>query len=189
MRALLTLLMAAFLSACSPQIETVQWDEEVLQTQQEPVVVHRSAAKEGWSFPGAQRSGVQGYSFDYFPARLHWSSEGKDAAEPIAFDILGGIPVLVVYYGKGFVCQSLPEEAFSIRTFYANEQSQWIELSQEEAPLNLMTKNLLESYWGSELPKNNEHISIIEKRKRDGVSEETPLLEWLSMPGRSCKDF
>lgn len=178
--------LTLLVGACSPQIQTTRWTEQVAQAQQEPAVVSRSISRNGWWFPGAQQFGVRPQTFEYAPKRVLWRSEPGTQAEPVAFDILGGFPVLVVFYGKGAFCEANPGATFAIKTYYWDDEGNRVELNEQDAPLNMMTKNLLESYWDVNAPSDGEYLTLQDKKKED-VQAEVSLLTWLSVPGRYCE--
>lgn len=179
--------LTLLVGACTPQIQTTHWTEQVTQAQQEPVIVSRSVSRNGWWFPGAQQLGVRPQAFEYAPKRVLWRSETGVQAEPVAFDILGGFPVLVVFYGKGAFCDANPGTTFAIRTYYWDNEGNRVELSEQDAPLDLMTKNLLEGYWDTNAPSDGAHLTLSSKNERGGFQGDVPLLDWLSMPGRYCE--
>jgi hypothetical protein len=186
---ILTTLLLIVLSGCTFIYDIAQWSEEALQPDGQILQVTRQAKRWGWGVPGMKPGEVIGYQLSVEGTDFQWWSEKGNINEPVSFEIIDGYPVLVLFDEGGKHCGGKSLDDYAVQILVLTNRG-WIEISQAEAPLDRMHKNLFDSYWQRMgLRKRLPFMSLEYKKMTEKNTDYIPLTEWFSMPGRTCKQF
>lgn len=183
------LLLAVLAAGCTVTTETSEWSEEVAQSDGSVLRLLRKTTRSAWGGLRVKKGTVLGFSLRYAPWGLTWESEPGSPSEPVAFEIIEGQPILVVFDEGGRHCGSKHPQAFAAQ-FLLGTPSGWIEFEPEPDLLQALHKNLYESYWSP--PESNVesgHMTLALKKFRERGTDYMPLVEWFAVPGRSCGVF
>ena len=148
-RLVLALPLMLALGACRSGIDTAEWTEEVRLSDGKTVVVWRKARAYSNGFPNAPRGGWVDVEFAYKPMQVHYKSTFRHDyyRNPMAFDVIDGVAYLVVRaLDEGF-CVGRPKLHYTAQ-FLRWSEGQWIEVPQEQFPLERVQVNLYTDYWG-----------------------------------------
>lgn len=129
--------------ACKTDV--AEWTEEVSLHDGQMITVWRRARACVSGFPNAQRGRDIDFELRYEALGVRWT--GSAGRIPIAFDIVGGVPYLVLDMGDRESCQSKPPSNY-LAHFLAFREKQWHEVPQSEVPVANLLLNLHTEYWG-----------------------------------------
>lgn len=147
------------LSACSKEIETAEWKEEVALSNGDIIVVWRKERGKRSYFP---EPGVapREYELRYDPENIHWMGRPGAYDTPLSFDCVDGEFYLVRNLGalerdlgtlEGCATKKPDDYAIQILNW---RNGLWVEIPQSKAPLDRIRMNLSRDPWGRS-PENN----------------------------------
>ncbi|MGN7916263.1 hypothetical protein [Lysobacter sp. 22409] len=141
----IALIVLICMSGCDREDEA-KWSEEVLLNDGSVAVVHRRATRASSSFLEYGRGYLRRNEFIYPPGNVRWGFfKGSAAQSILSFDVLDGVPFIVVSPSKR--CLNKASEDFDVQ-FLRWQSNEWLEISQRDFSVELLRKNMTESYWG-----------------------------------------
>lgn len=140
------------LSACSKEIETAEWKEEVALSNGDIIVLWRKERGKRSYFP---EPGVapREYELRYDPENIHWVGRPGAYRSPISFDRVDGEFYLVRNPGALEACATKKPDDYAIQILRW-KSGQWVEIPQSEAPLDRIRMNLSRDPWGRSSENN-----------------------------------
>jgi hypothetical protein len=160
------------LPACSRGIDTVEWREEVKLSDGSVIMVWRKARAKSSGFPDAQRGAYIDAELRYDPEDIYWKGVFGVYREPMSFDRVDGSFYLVRYAQSIQACSTKKPEEYAIQILKW-EKGRWLEVSQSEAPLDRIRKNLEIDPWGHN-PKDDTK-GLLRLNGDDGRPYEPPF--------------
>jgi hypothetical protein len=143
------LAVVAMLDACGKNIDVAEWTEEVKLHDGQMIQVWRKARAYSGGFPNSKRGRDIDFEFKYAPMNVQWKStlSGISIRHPVSFEILDGVPHLVLYIGDKSSCSDRPKTDYSAQ-FLRWTNGQWVEVKQADFPVDKTLMNLSLDYWG-----------------------------------------
>jgi hypothetical protein len=132
------------LSACNG-IDVAEWTEEVKLHDGTMIQVWRRARARSSGFPNANRGGDIDFELKYAPLGVQW--KGSWNRSPISFEIIDGVPHLVLYIGNREACANKAKTDY-MAEFLRWSNGQWVEVPQAAFPTEKARVNLHAQYWG-----------------------------------------
>jgi hypothetical protein len=126
-------------------IDVAEWTEEVKLHDGSVITIWRRARARSSGFPNAERGGDIDFELKYQPLGVQW--KGTWHRDPVSFEIMDGIPHLVLYINDRESC-SLKAKTDYTAQFLRWINGQWVDVSQSEFPIGRATMNLSGAYWG-----------------------------------------
>jgi hypothetical protein len=145
-RRLLALAAAVPLSACGGEgIDTAEWTEEVKLHDGRMIQVWRKARAMHGGFPNASRGRDLDFELKYEAMHVSW--KGPWNRVPASFEMLDGVPHLVLFIADPASCVARPPTDYAAQ-FLRYQNDQWVEVPQGEFAVETALINLYQDYWG-----------------------------------------
>lgn len=169
------LLMISF-NVAGKSIDVAEWTEEVKLSDGRMVTVWRKARAYSGGFPNSKRGRNIDFEFRYEPLGLWWvaTMSEKFVRDPVSFDIIDGVPYLVLHMGDREGCRNRPKSDYTAQ-FLRWVNDRWVEVPQAQFPVDRALMNLSGDYWGHTV--NDDYRGLIRwdsKRLRGGTRHATP---------------
>ena len=182
----------AVLSACGKSIDVAEWTEEVKLSNGTMVTVSRKARAYSGGFPNSTRGRNIDFEFRYPPLNLRWAATISPTfvRDPVAFDILDGVPYLVLYVGDREYCRGRPKTDYTTQ-FLRWANGQWVEVPQSQFPVDRVPMNLYARYWGHSTADDAKGlVSWVDKAERDGFNPQHPdtIKSYFERGHRDCEN-
>jgi hypothetical protein len=161
-------------SGCQ-SIDVAEWTEEVMLHDKQIVTVWRKMRAYSNGFPNASRGRDIDAEFRYAPLGVEWKGTRPSLYDlgPISFDIFDGVPYLV-FVGERALCANRSKDAYAAQ-FLQWSNGRWVEVSQEDFPIDKALVNLSAYYWGIDAEHDYKGLIRWEgKRIVDGWNSDHP---------------
>jgi hypothetical protein len=169
-------------------VDVAAWKEEVKLHDGRVIVLERKGTKGSSGFPVEHRGTVRYWEMCYRPMNVYWKSGG--VFQPEIFDIVNGVPYVMVPVGGCSVCQlyDYPEKS---AMFFRFEKEGWKRISFAEFPRELDT-NLLRRVFDRRDKREDVkgYLNLESKAKRQGDPREWggTFRQWMEGErGRQCE--
>lgn len=179
------LLVLGTLIGCGPKYDVAEWTEELLLHDGKSITVWRRAVAKSGGFPEPRGANLE-FELKYEPMGVHW--KGGAFRPLVSFDLVDGVPHLVVYVLDRETCQRMRKTDIRAE-YYKWQHNQWVQVPLEEFPVQVVRHNLWESYWGRE-PENDAKGHITWQRKSG--SFKTPprsVYDYMTAYNHHCSNF
>lgn len=178
------------LAACGQNIDTAEWTEEVRLSDGRMVVVWRKDRAAGVGFPNAPRGRLIDFELKYEPMSVHWQDKTSHTHVrfPTSFDIIDGVPHLVLEAGGRDVCVDRPDSDYAAQ-FLKWIGGQWVDVAQAQFPVDRVLVNLYAHQWGQTTKDDARGlISWQTKAERHGFNADRPdtVRLYFERGGRIC---
>lgn len=159
------LLLASLLTACGPDV--ARWKEEVMLHDGRMIVVERMASREHSGFPNANRGRYLEFELKYSPMNVMWHTD--KGIQHVSFEVFDGVPYMVLHVGNELAfCKGKADSILPIRIIKLQD-GQWVDVPQENFPLDQANINLYFSYWGNNTSEDTRGLVTWKfKEERDG---------------------
>jgi len=132
-------------------------------------VASRARARSN-GFPNAKRGGDIDFELKYEPLGVHW--KGTWQRDPISFEVIDGVPHLVLYINDEESCSRKAKTDYTAQ-FLRWVGGQWIDVAQAQFPTNQALVNLHAQYWGHSTNDDARGLIPWEKKKLYGNRDDT----------------
>ncbi len=177
-------------SGCGSNVDEARWSEEVLLHDGTMVVVEREARRKPSGFPDTRRGALLHESLRYAPLGVAWKVDNHSRSA-FSFEIFEGVPHLLLFVHVDEWCRGKDPKQFTAE-FYRWERGRWVEMRQEEFPMQRALMNLYRAYWGQTRDADAKGlVSWGEKAREDGFFHDKPVTvhEWLTRSSRNCARY
>ena len=179
------------LTAHSKGIDVAEWNEEVKLSDGRMVTVWRRARAHSAGFPNARRGSNIDFEIRYEPLGVRWKDEVSHShvREPVSFDIIDGVPILVLYVGDREGCRNRPPNDYSAQ-FLKWFDNQWIDVPQAQFPVERALMNLYTRYWGRTTKDDARGLITWQlKAERNGFYADRPdtVKSYFTRGARTCE--
>jgi hypothetical protein len=179
------------LTAHGRGIDVAEWTEEVKLSDGRMVNVWRRARAHSGGFPNARRGSNIDFEVRYEPLRVRWKDEvtHSHVREPVSFDIIDGVPVLVLYIGDREGCRNRLPSDYSAQ-FLKWSDGQWIDVPQAQFPVERALMNLYTRYWGRTTKDDARGLITWQlKAERNGFYADRPdtVKSYFARDARTCE--
>lgn len=181
------------LNACGKSIDVAEWTEEVKLSDGTMVTVWRKARAYSGGFPNSSRGRNIDFEFRYAPLNVRWAATLSETLnrDPVSFDIIDGVPHLVLYVGDREGCRNRLKADYTAQ-FLRWVNGQWVEVPQVQFPVDRALMNLSGDYWGY-TPKDDYKglVRWEEKRLRGGTAHTSPdtIRSYFERGHRVCERY
>jgi hypothetical protein len=131
--------------AWGSNIDVAEWTEEVKLSDGRMITVWRRARAYSGGFPNSRRGRDIDFEFKYESLGIYWKSNW--ARRPMSFDIIDGVPYMVVFISDRELCHGRPGTDYAAR-FLVWHHGQWHDIDQSVFPVGRAIVNLSVSYRG-----------------------------------------
>ena len=168
-------------------VDKAHWTEEVRLHDGRLIVVERWARAYHSGFPNSPRGSDIDYDLAYSPMNIRW--HGVVPRAPVSFDIFNGTPYLALYAEGLDFCQGKDPQHYAAQFFRWNS-GQWVEITQEQFPVDGALMNLDRSFWGS--TDKDDPRGLVNWREKAGRNSYYPdkpdtVRSWYETHNRFCK--
>jgi hypothetical protein len=169
---LATGLLAATGCAGGSKIDVAEWTEEVKLSDGRMITVWRRARRYSGGFPNSRRGPYIDFEFKYDPLGIFW--KGDWSGEPVSFDLIDGVPYMVVFTSNKYLCYGRPSTDYSAQ-FLRWQNGQWIEVRQADFPVQRALINMSLHFWGNSTSDDYKgRITWEKKRLPGGFNQDHP---------------
>ena len=176
--------------ACSASdIDVPEWTEEVKLHDGRMIQVWRQARAKHGGFPNAPRGRNLDFALTYEPASVSW--KGPWGGEPVSFELFDDVPHLVLLAEDPSYCAKKAKTDYSAQ-FLRWEDKQWVEVTQDQFPVERALANLYTSFWGHTTDDDARGlVTWATKAERDGFYPQSPptVKSYFEKPSLYCNRF
>ena len=122
--------------------DVAQWTEEVKLHDGTMIVIERHATRGKSSFPNPGRGPLGIAELWYRPMNIHY--KGGGGGYILSFEIVDGTAYMA---NMGWGCNMNGPNGYKLR-FFRWDGKKWLQIPQNEFPLQLATVNVSTDYWG-----------------------------------------
>ena len=137
------------------------------------IVVDRSAGTRASGFPDARRGATIRQELRYEPRGLVFRVANTSEA-PISLDIFGEeIYLITIFGGSESFCRNKAPGTY-VAKFYRFDGKQFVRIDQQSVPVDLMSKNLMETFWSATPNSDPAFLSWRDQAERHHFDQNHP---------------
>jgi hypothetical protein len=133
-------------------------------------------------FPDASRGRDVDFQFKYEPLGVHW--RGPAIRKPVAFDVIDGVPHLVLFTMDRRSCVGKSPKDY-LAQFVKWSGGQWVDVPHAEFPVEKVLLNLHNDYWGRTSGGDAKGL-VKDAWKRTGGNEGDTIKSYFEGFRRTC---
>lgn len=129
------------------------------------ITIWRRARRYSGGFPNSNRGPNIEFELKYEPLGIYW--KGDWSRHPMSFDIIDGVPYLVLFISDKDLCINRPKTDYSAQ-FLRWHHGRWFDVSQIDFPVYRALINLSVSFWGRTTADDYKELIVWRKKELPG---------------------
>ena len=173
LQASMAILIATSMTACNGKDE-MRWKEEVRLHDDKAILIDRNSIRIKSGFPNSRRGPIIQQEIKYAPLDFFWSTPATE--QPLSFDLIDGSAYFVTIpaINRANFCLGKVKGTYQAN-FYLWQNDNLIGISQHEAPIDSLRKNISGlPKWTSSTKNDPTYLSMEDVNDSNGVSRDDP---------------